>query len=157
MRLEVQHSLFKKQQLAVESANRFSGPQLLINGAIAEKTKGRYLVKDDLGADTTIQLKYNFLDPIPKVKIGNDVIELATPLKWYEYTWIGIPIILVFTGGAVGGIIGALSANASGKVFRGSRSTVAKYGLSALISLGGLIALVIAATILQHLIGAASK
>jgi len=157
MRLEVQHSLFKKQQLAVESANRFSGPQLLINGAIAEKTNGRYLIKDDLGADTTIQLKYNFLDPIPKVKIGDDVIELVTPLKWYEYTWIGIPIILVFTGGAVGGLIGALSANASGKVFRGSRSTVAKYGLSALISLGGLIAFVIAATILQHLIGAPRK
>jgi hypothetical protein len=153
MQLEVQDPSFKTQRLSVQTASWLGGPQLLLNGTRAQKTKRRYLVKDDSGAETTIQLNYNFLDPIPKVKIGEKIVELASPLKWYEYVWIGIPFILVFTGGALGGLIGALSANASGKIFRGNRSLLAKYSLSALISFGGLITFIIAVTAFRHLLG----
>ena len=70
-----------------------------------------------------------------------------------EYTWIGIPVLLVFMGGAIGGFVGALGAVASGRVFRGSYSTAAKYGLSALIALGALVAFVVLATLFQLLVG----
>jgi len=157
MQLEVQHPEFKSQRLAVETAGTFRGPKLLLNGTIVKKQKGRYTVTADSGAETTIQLKYNYLDPIPKIKIGEEVVELASALKWYEYVWIGIPIVLVFSGGAIGGLAGALGANASGRVFRSNRSSLAKYGLSALITLGALVAYVVLVTVFRPLIGAPHK
>ncbi|MGA7749640.1 MAG: hypothetical protein WCA63_05785, partial [Gallionella sp.] len=77
MQLEVQHPAFKVQRLSVETARAFLGPRLLLNGTFLKKQKGRYTVKADSGAETTIQLKYNYLDPIPKIKIGEEVIEIA--------------------------------------------------------------------------------
>src|SRR5712691_1327920 len=117
MQLEVAHPAFKMQRLAVETAGWFRGPRLLINGALAEKRKGRYSVTSDSGVPTSIELKYNYLDPIPKVKIGDELVELARSLTWYEYLWIGIPIILIFTGGAIGGFVGALAVYTSARVF----------------------------------------
>lgn len=157
MQLEVQHPEFKAQRLTVETAGAFHGPRLLLNGTVVKRQKGRYTVTADSGAEITIQLKYNYLDPIPKIKIGEEVTELANALKWYEYVWIGIPIVLVFSGGAIGGFVGAIAANTSGRLFRGDRSSLAKYGLSALVTLGALVAFIVLATAFRLLIGAPHK
>jgi len=111
--------------------------------------KGFYPVKNNADSEVLIKLKGNFLDPIPKVVIGTDVIELARPLKWYEYAWMGLPIILVTQGGAIGGGVGALAAFTSGKIFRSERPTWVKYGLTALISVAAVIADIIFVIILQ--------
>lgn len=154
MQLEVQHHAFKEQRLAVETAGWFRGPRLFLNGAVVPKQKRRYTVTADSGTAVTIQLKYNYLDPIPKVKIGEEMAELASPLKWYEYVWIGIPIVLVFAGGAIGGLVGALSANASGRIFRSDRSSLAKYGLSGVITLGAFVVFLVLAAVFQVLVDA---
>ncbi len=153
MQLEVQHPAFKAQRLAVETAGWFHGPRLLLNGTVVQKEKARYTVAADSGVEIVIQLKYNYLDPIPKIKIGDEVTELARSLKWYEYLWMGIPIVLVFSGGAIGGLVGAVAANASGRVFRSDRSSPAKFGLSALITLSAFIAFVVLVTVFQLLVG----
>lgn len=157
MQIEVQNSAFKKQRLTVLPASWFKGPQLLLNGTAAPRKWGRYKVADDSGNESVVQLKYNYLDPIPKVKIGEDVSQLATPLRWYEYAWIGAPIILIFSGGAIGGLVGALGANASGKVFRSERGALAKYGLSAVITVLAFVMFVVLATIFQLLVGTGHK
>src|SRR5688572_11440231 len=112
------HPQFRIQKLAVQTAGWFAGPTLLVNGAAAKKQKGRFTVRSDAGQDTTVELKYNFLDPIPKVRIAGDAVHIVPPLRWYEYAWIGAPILLIFLGGAIGGFVGALAAIASGHVFR---------------------------------------
>lgn len=130
MQIEVQHREFKKQKLTVETAGWFHGPRLLLNGTIVPIQKKRYTVKADSGVEISIQLKYNYLDPIPKIKIAEEIVELANPLKWYEYMWMGIPIVLVVSGTAIGGLLGIMGGNASGRVFRNERGSLAKYGLS---------------------------
>ena len=157
MQLAIQHPAFKEQRLVVETAHWFRGPRLLLNGTVVPKKNGRYTVAADSGAEIAIQMKYNYLDPIPKVKVGDETAELASPLKWYEYVWIGIPIVLVFSGGAIGGLVGAMGATASGRVFRSGRGSFAKYGLSAAISLGAFVAFVILATVFQSLVGTPHK
>ena len=154
MNIEVAHPQFRNQKLAVRTAGWLAGPKLLVNGAAAKKHKGRFSVRSDTGQDATIELKYNYLDPIPKIKIDGNPIEIAPPLHWYEYACIGIPLLLVFVGGAIGGFVGALGALASGRVFRGDYSAAAKYGLSALIALGAFIAFVVLATAFRLLVGA---
>jgi hypothetical protein len=111
MNFEVQHPEFQRQRLTVETAGWLRGPRLLVNGVVAEKKKGRYTVPSDSGVEVFIHLQYIYLDPIPKLKIDSKVVELARPFTWYEYVWIGIPLLLLFSGGAIGGLVGGLTAN----------------------------------------------
>ena len=154
MKLEVQHPAFKTRRLAVETAGFFRGPRLLVDGAPAERHKGRYSVLSDAGAATSIELKHNFVDPVPKIKIGDELVQVARSLRWYEYLWIGIPVVLLLAGGALGGVIGALATYASARVFRSDRSTAVKYGSTALISIGAFIAFVVLAVLFRQLMGA---
>jgi hypothetical protein len=154
MEIEISHSVFKEKKLAVETAGWIRGPKLLVNGEVIKKVKGRYIVKNDDGAETTIQLKYNFLDPIPKIKIGENTLELASSLKWYEYVWIGIPILLVFAGGAIGGFFGGAAAVTNGRLFRSDRSLLSKYGFSLLTTIGAVILYIIFAIAFQIIVGA---
>lgn len=153
MQLEVQHPAFMVQRLSVETAGWLRGPLLMLNGTVVKKQKGRYTVTADSGAETSIQLRYNYLDPIPRLAIGDEVVELASSLTWYEYAWLGIPFVLVISGGGLGGLVGLIAAHANGRVFRSERSSQAKYGLSALITLASFGAFVVLVSVIQSVSG----
>lgn len=153
MELPITHRAFQTQRLAVETAGFFRGARLLVNGAPGQRTKGRYTVKSDTGAEVTVELKANFLDAVPKVKIGDELIELVRALTWYEYLWLGIPILLVFTGGGLGALVGVLAVYASARVFRADLNTLAKYGFTALISVSAFVIFAVLVTVLQIIIG----
>lgn len=152
MELPISHAAFRVKQLAVETAGWFRGPRLLVSGQPAQRAKGRYLVSSDAGLEVPVELKHNFLDPIPKVKIGDELIELARALTWYEYLWIAIPIVLVFIGGGLGALVGILATYASARIFRADLNAFAKYGYTALVSIAALLTFAILATILQLLV-----
>jgi hypothetical protein len=130
MRIEVRHPAFKTQRLSIQAASFFTGPKLLLNDVSVKRKSGRYPVVSDSGQEVLIQMKYNLLDPIPTLKIGDAPIELAKPLRWFEYVWIGVPMLLVIAGGAVGGFVGAGSTIVNGRIFRSDRSVVSKYALA---------------------------
>ena len=75
----------------------------------------------------------------------------------YEYIWIGLPILLVFTGGDLGALVGVVATYASARIFRSDRGALAKYGITALISVVALIAFVILAVIAQQMIGGTQR
>jgi hypothetical protein len=153
MEIPVAHPEFQIRRLAIETAGWIRGPRLLVNGAPVKRAKGRYTVTSDAGTEVAIELKHNFLDPVPKVKIGDNLVELARALKWYEYVWLGIPIVLLFTGGGLGALVGILAVYASARVFRADLNVFAKYGITALISLGAFVAFAVLATVFKMLIG----
>jgi Zn-dependent protease len=94
------------------------------------------------------------LDPIPKVKIGEETVELAKPLQWYEYAWIGVPKLLVFAGGALGGFVGAGSSAVNGRIFRSDRGALSKYTLAGVTTVVGGVAFFVIAIAIQLAIGA---
>jgi hypothetical protein len=134
VRIEINHPAFKSQRLSVQTASLFAGPKLLLNGVIVKRQKGRYPVVSDSGAQTLIQMRYNLIDPVPAFKIGEDSIKLVEPFHWYEYVWSGLPILLVYAGGALGGLLGGVATMANGRIFRSDRGSIAKYGLAGLIT-----------------------
>ena len=150
MQLEITHPAFKTQRLAVQTAGWVAGPNLLVNGSPATKRKGRYTVVSDSGANIEVKLKYNYFDPVPKVQIGEEVHEVLPPLRWYEYAWIGIPIVLL-AGGAIGGFVGALGVLANGRIFRGDYGSGAKFAFSALVTVGAFVAYVVLAALFRLL------
>jgi hypothetical protein len=135
MRIEVRHPAFKTQRLSIQAASFFTGPKLLLNDVPVKRKGGRYPVVSDSGQEVLIQMRYNLLDPIPALKIGDAPFELAKPLRWFEYAWIGVPMLLVFAGGALGGFVGAGSTIVNGRIFRSDRSAVSKYALAAVTTI----------------------
>lgn len=149
MDIAIPHPSFNTQQISVRTAGFFSPAKLFLNGTPVQPDKGKYLVRDDSGAETVITLKGNFIDPIPVVMIGDEAVHLARPLTWYEYAWIGLPLAMMFIGGALGGALGFGAAFASSHVFRGERGPLAKYALTGLISLGAFAAYVMIVVMLR--------
>jgi hypothetical protein len=153
MRIGIKHPAFKSKHLSVEQASFFSGPKLLLDGVVVKKEKGGYSVVSDSGQQVTIQMRYNLLDPIPTIKVGDAAIELAKPLRWFEYAWIGLPMLLVFAGGALGGFVGGGSTGVNGRIFRSERSTAAKYALAAVTTVAGAAVFFVMAVAIQLALG----
>ncbi|MFQ5846202.1 MAG: hypothetical protein ACE5IQ_00855 [Candidatus Methylomirabilales bacterium] len=114
-----------------------------------EGKRGTYRVRDAHGKEVTIKIKGNFLDPVPGLEIDGEELRLARPLTWYEYVWMGVPIILVFAGGALGGLIGVSATYSSARIFRSERTPLSKYLISGLISLAAVFVFFILVAILE--------
>ena len=139
--IPVQYEGFEGKRLAVRPAGWLSGPKLLVDGTPARREKGRYLVRNNTGNQVEVKLKYQ-LDPVPKIEIAGRVLELARPLRWYEYVWMCLPLLLLFIGGAVGGLCGGGGVYVNAHIFRSDRSSVAKYLLTGVVSVGAVVAYV---------------
>jgi hypothetical protein len=157
MDLLIKHDAFAGRGLTLRTGGFFKGPRLMIDGGEVKGKRLRFAVRDNSGKQREIRLKTNGFDPVPKVHIGDQTIELARPLTWYEYVWMAIPIALVFVGGGLGALFGIAAVYSSARIFRSDRGTAAKYGLSALISLGAALAYLVCALVVQLLLGSPSK
>jgi hypothetical protein len=153
MQIEIKHPAFKSHRLSVETASILAGPKLLLNGVVVKRKGRSYLVRSDTGQELAIKVVYNFLDPVPRVKVGEETIELAKPLRWFEYAWIGVPMLLVFAGGALGGFVGAGSTVVNGRIFRSDRSALSKYALAAVTTVAGAAIFFVVAIAIQIAIG----
>ena len=81
------------------------------------------LQRDD-GSEVTLKLKNVFFDPVPQIVANEDqVIKVTEPLKWYQWVWSGLPILLVFAGGAIGALFGIIASSISIRVFRSQMAT----------------------------------
>jgi hypothetical protein len=152
MEIAVQHAAFTGRKLSIRTASFFAGPKLLVDGREIKGRRGNYDVPDDAGAVRQVKVKYSPFDPVPVLNVDGEKIQLARPIGWYEYAWMGIPILLVFGGGALGAALGIGAVYSSSRIFRGQRSVPAKYALSGLISAGATITFLILASILHILI-----
>jgi len=157
MDLPIEHEAFAGRGLVLRTAGFFKGPRLLIDGAEAKGKRLRFSLRDNSGNQREVRLKSNGLDPVPKVEIEGRTLEIARPLAWYEYAWMGLPIVLVFAGGGLGALFGLAAVYSSARVFRGDGSVAAKYGLSAVISMAAAVAFFACAFLIQLLLGQPSK
>ena len=153
MRIEIKHPAFTAQRLSVETASLFGGPKLFLDGTLVKKQKGRYPVTADSGAEILVQLKFNLVDPVPTIKVGEDTLKLADSLKWYEYAWSGLPILLMFGGGALGGLVGGAATVTNGRIFRSERSSMSNYALAAVITVSAVVVYLVLAITLRLVIG----
>jgi hypothetical protein len=150
MDMPLQHPSFTRQPLVVRTAGIFKGPIVLQAGSELKKGKNAsFEARDDTDKARIVRLKGRFIDPLPIVEVDGETVELARPLRWYEYAWMAIPMVLVVSGGALGGALGFAGAYSSAQVFRSNRSTAAKYLISGMISLTVGVVFVIAAGALQ--------
>ena len=56
-------------------------------------------------------------------------------MPWYVWVWSGLPLVLLFMGGALGGGLGAAAMTLNGRIFRANIHTGLKFAFTGLISL----------------------
>jgi hypothetical protein len=140
------------QNVALRTAGTFTGAKLMLNGQPVAKQNGLFQLRSNAGSTMAVKFKNRFLDPIPNLEVGGQTIQLVPALQWYQYVWMGLPLLLVFGGGAIGGFCGGVATVSSSRVFRSDLSDGMKYGLTGLISAAGFLAyIVIAGTIMAAL------
>ncbi len=130
---QIDYPNFKLNKLIVRGSF-YGKPKLFLNGKKVKPTnrnifsrKRKYKIKNDNGTVITAILIYRWMDAIPILEIDGIKIEIRKSLKWYEYIWIAIPLILMFIGGAIGGFIGAVGILTNSVLFRKFTSQFAKY------------------------------
>lgn len=90
--------------------------------------------------------------PAPRMPTAPSVADAIKKLKWYEQAWIGLPILLVFAGGAVGGACGGGAWACNKKVFLATKNPILRYVWTGLISLWAVIVYFIVVTVFFALI-----
>ncbi len=128
---------FEGRQLVVESAGFFAGPRLMLDGQPASKgpKRGQLLIRRNDGIDVIAQLRSVFIDPIPQLTVDGKTIRIAAPLPWHVWLWGGLPILLLFLGGALGGGLGVAAMMINGRVFRTDMHGALKFAITGAISL----------------------
>lgn len=145
---------FEGQNIDAE-VSFWSGAKLFCNGEPAPKGKkrGEMLLKRNDGRQVIAAWKPQLFGlDVPQLIVDEKVIKIVEPLKWYQWVWSGLPIILVIRGGAIGGLAGALGFAINTRVFRSELSEFAKYILSGLVSVLAVLVYFVVALILMTMI-----
>jgi hypothetical protein len=135
---------FEGRGLRYRPGSLFRRGSLILDEQAVKREHRKYTVRDNQAREVQIRLKSNHIDPIPKIEVGGKVFPLGTPLKWYEYGWAGLPLLLVHAGGALGGACGGAAAYRNVRVFRSDRSTARKYLVTGATSVLAVIAYLVA-------------
>ncbi len=115
----------------------WTGAQLMINGNKAPKGANRremIITKDDGTQVSAYWKQRSFGFDKPNLVVDGKEIEITPPLKWYELVWCGLPIILVFIGGALGAIIGFIAFALNSTIFRSNISRLLQFLITLVIS-----------------------
>lgn len=157
MNYPIQLEGFEGQTLEVKAAGLWAGPQLLVNGQPAAKgpKRGQMLLRRNDGSESIATWKQMFLGlDVPGLIVDGKQISVVEPLKWYVWVWSGLPVLLVFIGGALGAVAGIVAFTINTQIFRSARSTAVKFGLTAVVSvLAGVVYVVLASVLAGVLSG----
>jgi hypothetical protein len=130
-----------------------TGPKLLVNGQLAAKgpKRGALMVRRNDGREVIAVWRPQVLGlDVPRLQVDGKLVNVVEPLKWYVWVWSALPILLVFIGGAVGALAGFIGFAINTQVFRSSRPGVAKFALTAVVSV---LAVVVYTALLTYRIG----
>ncbi len=147
---------FEGQTIEVQTAGMWSGPKLLVNGQPAAKgpRRGQMTLTNNFGQEVVAAWRPRFMGlDVPQLAVDGEIIEVTKPLPWYAWLWSGLPVLLVFVGGALGVIAGIVAFTVSAGIFRSNRSTAVKFLLTAFVSLLAVVVYFVLAVLLTMVLG----
>ena len=135
MRYQVNLVGLSDRKIEVESTI-FGSAGLFVDGLPAPKggKRAQFLVRGTDGRDSTVEFKRTFFDPVPQLLWAGQTIRLEEPLAWYQWLWVGIPLLLVFVGGAIGGFLGAIAVTLNVRILRSNMNGILRYATTAIVS-----------------------
>ncbi len=139
MKVSVSLPGFKAGSVVVESSSWGGAPRLLQDGQLAERgpRHGEYVLRRRDGGTATarMRLRAGGLDPLPTLEVDGTVYPVGQPIPLYTWVWIGLPLLLLIVGGAIGAAVGVVASWLNAGIFRSERSLPVRYALSAAVNL----------------------
>jgi len=126
------------RRLVLRASGMFSKAKLFLDGQPAPRgsKRGQFVLRRNDGSQVIAQLKAtNLVSPYPQLIIDGQVVPVGEPFKWYQWIWAGLPLALIFVGGFIGAIFGALGAFLNGRILYTDRSQPMKFLLNGIITL----------------------
>jgi len=142
---------FEGQNIEVQSS-MWTGPKLLVDGQRAQKgtRRGEMLLQRNDGRQVVAAWKPQAIGlDVPQLVVDGKTIQFVEPLKWYQWLWGGLPIVLIFIGGALGAFFGVVAFSISTKIFRSELNGFAKFILSAIVSAIAVVLYLFLATLIR--------
>lgn len=109
-------------------------PKIFLDGAelIPQKSglfrrNREFSATSNFGKQVTIRLRRIPVDLVPILEIDGQKFPIARPLNPWEYIWISLPLFLMFIGGAIGGLMGAIAAFTNSLLIRRIQHWVPRY------------------------------
>ncbi len=97
----------ENKKVEVQIAGFVTPVKIFVNDepALPGKRRNELVLKGKGGKPVSVYVQSAFFDTIPRLRVAGQTIHIAPPLKWYQYVWSGIPLILVLYGGMLGAIL----------------------------------------------------
>ena len=126
---------FEGQTIELESAGLIKSARLFVNGQPAPKgtKRGEMLLRRNDGKDVVVRFKGTFLD-VPNLLVDGEIVQVTDPLKWYEWAWNGLPLLMIVSGGAIPILIAFIALSLNLRIFREQENTFKKYLLTGLVT-----------------------
>ena len=121
---------FPQSSFVIESSF-WTGKSIIYQDGVQveqSKEKGKpFLLKSSDGQILKAYAQNKLPEMVPELEINGIKYEIIEKLEWYQYAIGGLPILLVFVGGAIGALIGIFASINNFKIFRSEGTTLSKY------------------------------
>ncbi|MBN1304466.1 MAG: hypothetical protein JXA13_08525 [Anaerolineales bacterium] len=141
MKFNVKIKGFENQTVEVLTDRFFTRTKLFINGEEAPKgaKRGEILLRRKNGKEISARWIWQFPD-IPKLMVGEETIDIVAPMKWYEWGWCVLPVMLIWAGYGwrgyiLGTILAVIGIVLNLQIFRRNSKFLSRYGLTMAVTL----------------------
>ena len=145
---------FEGQKMEVK-VSFWTEQKLFVNGIPAPKglRRGEMVLQRNDGRPVYARWKPQILGlDVPQLVVDGKTINLAAPLKWYQWVWSALPILLVFYGGLLGAIAGIIAFSISTGIFRSAMNGILKFVVSGVVSILAAVFYFVIATMLYPIV-----
>lgn len=145
---------FEDHQIVLKPSS-LSRARLFFDGKPVKKEKRSktYQLTSVEGLIAKVEMRPSLLDPLPQVWVDGEKIILAPSIKWYQWAWMGIPLIaLVVLGGAIGAIFGITTLLFNIQIFRSRLPAALRYVFTFLITLAAVAVYLVAKAYLSNML-----
>jgi hypothetical protein len=129
---------FERHDFVVRSSPWGSGSLLLMDGESAPPgpRRNQYILTRPDGTEVLVKFRNSLFDPVPQIIVDDKVFNVTRPLSWPITIWCFIPLLLCFTPGFDGIMLGFGGSWINTRMFRTEWSTTQKYLATAAVTLG---------------------
>jgi hypothetical protein len=118
--------------LSLRSGGVLTGAKILKDGVPLKKSKAVVSVPLADGSSLELKIKVGLDMCTPKVLFAGQEIEVMPPLPGFWVAWAYLPLLLIFIGGAIGGLCGGVAAASTLSALRSNMPRPARIAIAIL-------------------------
>jgi hypothetical protein len=128
---------FERHRITLRSSPWAAGSTLLVDDQVAPSGPGRnqYILTRDDGTEALVKFRNSLFDSVPQLVVDGKVMNVVPALSWPITVWCFLPLVLCFTPGFDGIMLGFAGSWINTRIFRTERTTTQKYLLTAFVLL----------------------